>query len=173
MAVSERHFCGMESETSTAPRIVSVSQPSWNMTEPLNTFTLQQHTRTQSYKSTQSKSGQYFSPLKLWQRFPAVKSLLVHRAPPSWSLFNDAPRSALWDWGVAQANGYVLTRILPYWIALQSSTQPRLIKYTTILVRTVGFSFWTKSVKTIDVSYNTRAKLYLFKYIHVGYIIYI
>lgn len=92
MAVAERHFffCGMESETSTAPRIVSVSQPSWNMTEPRNTFTLQQHTRTQSYKSTQSKSGQYFSPLKLWQRFPAVKSLLVHRAPPSWSLFNDA-----------------------------------------------------------------------------------
>lgn len=37
------------------------------------------------------------SPLKLWQRFPAVKSLLVHRAPPSWSFFNDAPCTALWD----------------------------------------------------------------------------
>lgn len=32
-----------------------------------------------------------FSPLKLWQRFPAVWSLLVHRPPPSSSLSNDAP----------------------------------------------------------------------------------
>lgn len=31
------------------------------------------------------------SPLKLWQRFPAVWSLLVHRPPPSSSPSNDAP----------------------------------------------------------------------------------
>lgn len=31
-----------------------------------------------------------FSPLKLWQRFPAVWSLLLHRAPPSSALSYDA-----------------------------------------------------------------------------------
>lgn len=36
------------------------------------------------------KTRMKFSPLKLWQRFPAVWSLLVHRPPPSSSLSNDA-----------------------------------------------------------------------------------
>ncbi len=54
-------------------------------------------TQSQQHTDRDVKTAAKCSPLKLWQRFPAVKSLLVHRPPPSWSFFSDAPCTALWD----------------------------------------------------------------------------
>lgn len=86
------------SESSTAPRTaLRVSTLSPLTDKQWDPFRVNPTQQSEEQTTRHVKTAAKCSPLKLWQRFPAVKSLLVHRAPPSWSLFSDAPCAALWD----------------------------------------------------------------------------
>lgn len=115
------------------------------------------------------------SPLKLWQRFPAVWSLLVHRPPPSSSLSNDAPCAlhcgitALVTRRVHTA-GYVTTTSL--WLPLWRLVQPA--TYSVIIIIGVVGNGLEVDTSTIDLKMNVilgyfflNLNQHLFKRTHV------
>lgn len=121
------------------------------------------------------------SPLKLWQRFPAVWSLLVHRPPPSSSsLSNDAPCAlhcgitALVTRRVHTAGCVTTTSLwLPVWRLVQPATYSVIIIIIIIGVVVVGNGLEVDT-STIDLKMNVilgyfffNLNQHLFKRTHV------
>lgn len=111
------------------------------------------------------------SPLKLWQRFPAVWSLLVHRPPPSSSLSNDAPCAlhcgitALVTRRVHTAGCVTTTSLwLPLWRLVQPATYSVIIIIIIIIgvvVVVVGNGLEVDT-STIDLKMNVILGLVFF-----------
>lgn len=109
------------------------------------------------------------SPLKLWQRFPAVWSLLVHRPPPSSSsLSNDAPCAlhcgitALVTRRVHTAGCVTTTSLwLPVWRLVQPATYSVII--IIIIIGVVGNGLEVDT-STIDLKMNVILGYFFLKF---------
>lgn len=112
------------------------------------------------------------SPLKLWQRFPAVWSLLVHRPPPSSSsLSNDAPCAlhcgitALVTRRVHTAGCVTTTSLwLPVWRLVQPATYSVIIIIIIIIGVVVVGNGLEVATSTIDLKMNVILGYFFFKF---------